>query len=265
MQKSEEPLIPKTINYCWFGKNDKNPLLLKCIESWKRFFPDYQIVEWNEDNFDVNIIEYTKEAYSAKKWAFVSDYARLYIIYHHGGIYFDTDVEVLKNFSFLLKECGYLCFENTTNEPDSKTIATGLGFAAEPKNEIIKALMEDYHGLHFVGEDGELDMTPCPIRNTRVLKKMGIKTDGTMQKIGNIIIYPFDYFCGVDIANSHIFITENTYTIHHYSATWKEEAGRWISFKYGILIPGIQKILGISTYDWLKKTISTISSNKKNK
>ena len=248
--------IPKKIHYCWFGGNAKSQLLLNCLETWKNYFPDYEIIEWTEENFDVNVIDYTKEAYQQKKWAFVSDYARLYIIYHHGGIYFDTDVEVVKNFEHMLDQYGYLAFENTSNEPDEKTVNTGLGFAAAPGDDVIKALMDDYEGIHFLGENGEMDLTPCPERNTRVLKKLGLKTDGTMQRLGNLVVYPFDYFCGMDIANSHRHVTKNTCTIHHYDASWKEKLSLWKRVKYGYLIPAFQKIIGTKRYDQLKKSLA---------
>ena len=246
-------MIPKIIHYCWFGRNEKSQLLLDCLESWKKWFPDYEIIEWNEDNFDVNINTYTSEAYNAKKWAFVSDYARLYIVYYNGGIYFDTDVEVVRNFSHMLTRYGYLGFENTSNDPNGKTVNTGLGFAAAPKDEVIKALMDDYENISFIREDGEMDLTPCPERNTSVLKSLGLKTDGSMQRLGNLIVYPFDYFCGMDIANSHRHITDNTNTIHHYDASWKEKLSLWKHIKYEYIIPHIQNMIGIKKYDQLKR------------
>ena len=250
-----KPVIPKTIHYCWFGHNKKNDLLIKCMASWKKFFPDYEIVEWNEDNFNVESIPYTKEAYENRKWAFVSDYARLYIIYHYGGIYFDTDVEVIRDFSHLINEAGYLGFENTSSDPGSKTVATGLGFAAAPKDKVIKALMDEYNGLHFIDGDGIMDLTPCPIRNTNALTKLGLRADGSMQKIGNIIIYPFEYFCGYDMVNRHTAITENTYTVHHYSGTWIENESFSNIIKYRYLIPALQNILGVENYDKIKKIL----------
>ncbi len=246
--------IPKVINYCWFGGNPKNELIEMCIESWKKYLPEYEIVEWNENNFDVNIIPYTKEAYEAKKWAFVSDYARLYIIYHHGGVYLDTDVEVLKNFDALVEKGGILSFENTSNKPNAKTVNTGIGFAAEAGNEVIKKMMEDYHRVHFT-KNGKMNDVPCPVRNTKVLKRLGLVTDGSMQEIGGITVYPFEYFCGYDIANSHATITDHTYTIHHYSALWREPESLYIRIKYGKVIPFVQKIIGVERYDKIKKRI----------
>lgn len=252
---STDTNIPKIIHYCWFGRNKKDKLVLKCMETWKKHFPGYEIKEWNEDNFDISIIPYTKEAYICQKWAFVSDYARLFVIYHYGGIYFDTDVEVRRNFSHLLIKYGYLGFENTTNNVYLKTVNTGLGFAAAAGDFVIKALMDDYENLHFINEKGEMDLTPCPIRNTNVLKRMGLQTNGYMQQIGNIIIYPFEYFCGVDIANNHKVITDNTYTIHHYNATWKDDIRLGMHLKYKVLIPCIQKLIGIDNYVRLKRRI----------
>ena len=245
-------VIPKQIHYCWFGRNEKTDLMRKCMASWKKFFPDHQIIEWNEDNFDVNRIAYTREAYEAGKWAFVSDYARLYIVYHYGGIYLDTDVEVIKDFSPLLDQKGYLGFENITNNPNAKTVATGLGFAAKPHDEVISALMEDYHDVHFLRDDGSADTTPCPVRNTRVLIRMGLRPDGSMQQLGDLIIYPFEYFCGKDIANNHKYITENTYSIHHYSGSWQDPPGLLSTLKHLLFIPALQKVIGIKRYDRLK-------------
>ena len=116
--------------------------------------------------------------------------------------------------------------------------------------------MDDYENISFIGKDGEMDLTPCPERNTKVLKRLGLKTDGSMQRLGNIIVYPFDYFCGMDIANSHRYITDNTNTIHHYDASWKEKLSLWKRIKYGYLIPFIQKAIGIRRYDQLKKRLS---------
>lgn len=244
-------MIPKVIHYCWFGYGEKSALVKKCIQSWREKFPNYEIKEWNESNFDVTQNIYMKEAYECKKWAFVSDYARLQIIYTYGGIYFDTDVEVIKNFEPLIKENGYLCFENLTNEEFGQQVGTGLGFAAEAKNKVIGKMLEEYEGIHFI-TNGEMDLTPCPVRNTEALRKMGLITDGRMQKIENIIVYPFEYFCGYDIANSYLVNSQNTYTIHHYSATWKAKMGliEWI--KYKIVVKVIQKLIGYEKYKKLK-------------
>lgn len=244
--------IPKTIHYCWFGGNPKSELILKCMESWKKFFPDYEIIEWNDNNYDFSKNQYCKEAYENKKWAFVSDFARLDIIYHYGGIYFDTDVEVLRNFDALLEENGYCCFENSTNKYNEKTVATGLGFAAPPYNKVVETMMQEYEDIHFVN-DGEMDLTPCDVRNTKALIKLGLKTNGSFQNIEGINIYPFDYFCGYDITNGHEKITENTYTIHHYAATWQDDTSNlFLKIKRKLIAPIIRKMLGNDLYDRIK-------------
>jgi len=243
--------IPKIIHYCWFGKGEKSPLILRCMASWKKFFPDYEIREWNEDNFDITQNSYIQEAYSCKKWAFVSDFVRLVAVYEYGGIYFDTDVEVIKNFEHILQAGGYLGFENATNEKNKKKVATGLGFAAHKGDKIILAMLNDYKNINFLNK-GKMDLIPCPERNTNVLNKMGLKTDGSLQRLGDITIYPFEYFCGFDLANSHPLITKNTYTIHHYTASWCDKMSWRLRFKYGVVVKLLQKILGYELYDKIK-------------
>ena len=145
--------IPKVIHYCWFGKNLLPEAALKCIESWKRFFPDYEIIEWNEDNFDINACDYTKEAYQAKKWAFVSDYARYKIIYENGGVYFDTDVEVIKSFDDILVKGAFMGIEADYKS----TVNTGLGIAAEKEHPLYREMLDYYEKEHFINEDGNLN------------------------------------------------------------------------------------------------------------
>ncbi len=145
-------MIPKVIHYCWFGGGEKSRLMKKCIKSWKKYCPDYEIIEWNEDNFDVNGIEFTKGAYNAKKWAFVTDYARLDIIYKHGGIYLDTDVELLKPLDELLKYKGFFGFE------EMGMVNTGVGFGAEKGNLLVKQMRDDYNNDVY-----SKDSETCPV------------------------------------------------------------------------------------------------------
>ena len=180
--------IPKKIHYCWFGGNEKSDLMKKCIESWKSVLPEYEIIEWNEEKF-YSDNRYFQEALRMKKYAFASDYARLKIILDHGGVYLDTDVEVLKDLTPILENGGFLALETTNN------VATGLGFAAEKGNEVIKKILDSYSEIPFITEKG-IDNMPCPQRNTQVLKEeYGFKTSQIIQKVGNITIYPSDYFC----------------------------------------------------------------------
>ena len=169
MQGEEKAMsIPKVIHYCWFGRGKMPNLAEKCIQSWRTYCPDYQIVCWNEENFDINQNQYAKEAYDAGKWAFVSDYARLKVLYDEGGIYLDTDVELIKPLDKLIDEYGYMGFD------DKGKVATGLGFACEKGNELVEALLKDYDDIPFVLPDGTYDLAPCPDRNTNTIQELGM-------------------------------------------------------------------------------------------
>ena len=218
--------IPKKIHYCWFGKNSLPKSVLKCIESWKCYCPDYEIIQWNETNFDINEISYTKEAYKQGKWAFVSDYARLKIVYENGGIYLDTDVELIKSLDSLLKYDGFMGFQN------NETVATGLGFGAIAGHSVMKLLLEDYFEIPFLREDGTMDLTPCPDRNTKCLEQLGMRVDGTRQDIKGIQIFPAEYFSPLDWKTGKIKKTMNTYSIHHYEASWLSKGEfRWMKIR----------------------------------
>lgn len=212
-------MIPKVIHYCWFGNNKKNKLMRKCIKSWKKYCPDYKIVEWNEKNFDIQgSCDYVREAYREQKWAFVSDYVRLWIIYNFGGIYLDTDVELIKNLDNFLENPAFLAYQ------DSKYIATGLGFGAEKGNKIIKCMLDDYKNCHFC-INGEMDLTPCPVRNTNVIKNL-LGTEIDAKKISNIkdaVLYPREYFSPIDCKTMEMALTSNTISIHWFTASWREE------------------------------------------
>lgn len=206
--------IPKVIHYCWFGGNEMPAAYIKYMESWKRYCPDYEIRLWDEKNFDFSDNLYAQQAYEQKKWAFVSDYARLKIIYEYGGIYLDTDVEILKPFDDLLELKGFLGFQ------DNNEVATGLGFGAEKGNPVVKAMLDDYTNAAFILPDGTHDTTPCPARNTEALIPLGFWADGCMQTVDGVTIFPADYFCPIGFHDSHRNFSANTYSIHHYSASW---------------------------------------------
>ena len=239
-------MIPKIIHYCWFGKNEKSASMLKCIESWKKFCPDYEIIEWNEDNFDIDCIPFVREAYSAKKWAFVADYARLKIIYENGGIYLDTDVELIKSLDPLLTLCGYAGFQR------DGYIATGLGFGAEKGNQLICEVMADYHDRHVPANDKDYSEIACPILNTAVLERYGLIPNGQKQTVMGITFYPYDYFSPKDSQTYVTEITQNTYSIHHYDATWKN---RHAGLKQAI-IKTFVKLFGEEKFLKLKKKLS---------
>ena len=215
--------IPKKIHYCWFGKNSLPKSVEKCINSWKKFCPDYEIIRWDEDNFDVSDNLYAKQALENKKYAFVSDYARLNILYDNGGIYLDTDVELIKSLDDLLTYSGYMGFEKGKFISENERIfemASGLGMGAEPKNEIVFAMLSDYDNIPFVDKTGNFDTLPCPRRNTLALKKLGFITNGEMQVIDNFCILPPEYLSPKDFVTRKITITKNTYSIHHYDGSY---------------------------------------------
>lgn len=209
-------IIPKTINYCWFGNNEKPLIVKKCIESWKKYCPDYKIIEWNEKNFDININNYVKEAYRQKKYAFVSDFARLWIIYENGGIYLDTDVELIRNIDDILENKTFFATE------DNIYVNTGLGFGSQKNSEILKKLIDDYSDINFIGENGKMDKTTCPVRNTKVIEKyINTKVDFDKKTVINdICFYSKEFFCPLDYETKKMEITNNTFAIHWFSGTW---------------------------------------------
>lgn len=259
-------MIPKVIHYCWFGHTPKPKLFYKCYKSWKKKCPEYEIVEWNESNFDISSCPlYVRQAYEAQKWAFVTDFVRLKIIYENGGIYLDTDVEVRKNLTSLLKYDAYFGFENNC------FIATGLGFGAIKKSKIIEELIKDYETIPFVLNDGEYDETPCPERNTPHFKKYGFEINGETQVKDNICVFSSEYLSPLSFETGKKHITQNTISIHWYSASWKtkEQLEYYKKTKskerqekrkdYIIHIPNrlIKKALGEEKYKKLKNMLKS--------
>lgn len=212
-------MIPKKIHYCWLGGNPLPESAKKCIKSWKKYCPDYEIIEWNETNYDFTKNKYMKEALEAKKWGFVPDYARLDIIYTHGGIYLDTDVELVKSYDELLTYSGFAGFENPN------AVALGLGFGAEAGNPIIKALMDSYNSLTFLKEDGTPNLIASPELNSVTLSELGIRMDGTKQEIDGFVFLPPEYLCPKSLIDGVIRKTKNTVSIHHFDASWFSEEG----------------------------------------
>lgn len=208
-------MIPKIIHYCWFGGNPKPESVKKYIESWHKYCPDYEFREWNETNFDINENNYCKEAYEAKKWAFVTDYVRLKALYEYGGIYMDTDVEVIKSLDPLLKYDAFSGYESNNR------ISTGT-MASCWHNEWIEFLLKDYDNRHFRMADGKLDMTTNVEVITGLTKeKYHLNFDGTIKFFGNnMVMLPFDYLCVKDLSTGEIKKTVNTYTIHHFTSSW---------------------------------------------
>lgn len=213
-------MIPKTIHYCWFGRNPKPALAQKCIQSWKKHCPDYTIMEWNEDNYDISSAPlYVRQAYEARKWAFVTDYVRLHVVHDHGGIYMDTDVELKKNPDALLEYSAYFGFE------DGQYVNTGLGFGAIPGHPILKEIMADYEGIPFINEDGSINTETCPIRNTKVLLRHGLRQDDSRQVLaGDVLILPSIYLCPLSYQTGKRRFSPKTLSIHWFDASWRTPA-----------------------------------------
>ena len=210
-------MIPKIIHYCWFGKSPLPSLAVRCIESWKKFAPDYEIKEWNETNFDVNIVPYTTKAYQAKKYAFVSDYARFWILYKFGGIYFDTDVEIIKPLDDIIAQGPFMGCENVINESNGNALRVNPGLGLGTNS-----------GLFFYKKMLDLYETLCPVGNqfgtvvkytSDMLYSHGLKSVNEIQRCDDIWIYPKEYFNPIG-QSFELKITNNTISIHHYAGSW---------------------------------------------
>ena len=207
-------MIPKIIHYCWFGRGEKPELAKKCIASWRRFCPDFEIREWNEDNCGDLAIPFMAEAYAAKKYAFVSDVMRLVVLEQYGGVYYDTDVEVLRDISPLLEDEGFIGFEN------DRFVNSGQVLAAIPHHPVIGAMIAEYKTLHFLNPDGSINAVGCPHLNSDVMERFGLVRNGQEQLVAGIHVYPEDYFNPMDSTTGKLTKTEHTYSVHWYSMSW---------------------------------------------
>ena len=245
--------IPKIIHYCWFGRNPLPESAVKCIDSWKKFFPDYEIKEWNEDNFDVNIIPYTREAYEAKKYAFVSDYARMWILYHHGGLYFDTDVEVIEPMNDIVKRGPFMGIEVEVKGENSPFVNPGLGLGAIPDLDIYKEILDYYHQSHFLLDDGTFNMFAIVKITTAALCSHGLSSSNELQQVAGVWIYPSDYFNPLDDNTGRLVITDNTRSIHWYTKTWMKKQNPLRTW----LVRRIHRYFGNDSLAWLKKFVKS--------
>ena len=212
--------IPKIIHYCWFGMNPLPELAKKCIASWKKFLPDYEIKEWNEENYDVRKIPYTAQAYDAKKYAFVSDFARFDILYQYGGIYFDTDVEVIKPLDEILKRGSFAGVEC------AGALNAGLGIASPAASPIYKEILDSYRESSFIKPDGSLDLTTVVTRVSNIFKLHGLKDLDDIQKVAGVTVYPAEYFCPKNFETGGLNITGKTFSIHWFDGSWASVAQR---------------------------------------
>lgn len=206
-------MIPKIIHYCWFGDKEKPKLANKCIKSWHKYCPDYQFIEWNESNFPIDQYPYAKYCLEQKRYAFLSDFVRLVVIYENGGIYFDTDVELIKTPDDLLNNSAYFGFET------DEYVATGLGFGAEAGNRLVKEMIEDYERL-FSQDPENYQFIPCPKVNTKVFIRHGLIQNGQLQTVDGALILPSDYMNPYDDPTGKLNRTSNTISIHWYAKSW---------------------------------------------
>lgn len=238
--------IPKIIHYCWFGGDELPSLALECIASWRRFLPDYRIIQWSEEQyldkvkaispaddvrvFDVGMVPYTAEAYRAGKFAFVSDYARFWTMYHYGGIYFDTDVEVIRPMDEVILRGNFMGFET---DPDGEntpgryaprycfSVALGLGFGMEKNHWFMQRMLEHYKELRFEMPPADIGWYKTIVAHTtEQLCAIGLKNIQGIQKVGDINIYPREYFAPINVITGRLRITDNTYTVHRYMGSW---------------------------------------------
>lgn len=229
-------MIPKIIHYCWFGQSKKPDLVIKCIESWKKYCQDYKTKEWNESNFDINFYRYVKEAYQSKKWSFVTDFVRLYALVTEGGIYMDTDVEVVKPFDDFLTEQAFSGFER------ADAIPTGI-MACEKGFGLFQELLSDYDNRTFIKEDGNFDMTTNCIAITEHCKKCGLKLNNEKQTIKGFTLYPKDVFCPKNNITGKIELTDNTRTIHHFTGSWQSPKEKFKAKVKGLVGPQITELI----------------------
>ena len=232
-------MIPKKLHYIWLGGNPLPEIALKCMESWKKFCPDYEIVVWDESNLNLDINTYCREAYDAKKFAFCSDVLRYDVLYKHGGVYLDIDVEFVKPIDDMLNNHIFLGFESP------EFVAPGLIMGAEAGSETIKTLLSEYDDEHFVLENGKFNYKTICARVTEYLcKNCGLVQDGSKQLLdGNIAIYPVEYFCPYNAVTKKIEITDATRSIHWFNASWVPKPTLWKKLK-DCVAKIIKKIIG---------------------
>lgn len=223
-------MIPRTIHYCWFGNGAKSDLAIKCIDSWKRVMPDFKIKEWNESNFDITACPYVKAAYETRKFAFVADYVRLYALSVEGGIYMDSDVEAIRSLNPFLDLIAFTGYQNGGG------CLTGT-MGSEKSGRWVSELLNEYETRSFIANDGSLNLTTNVTYTHNYMRRMGARLDGTRETVvGLVELFPEDFFCAKDAGSGKMRVTDNTYTIHHFAASWqtpRERLLRWVAGRIG--------------------------------
>lgn len=250
--------IPKVIHYCWFGGNPLPKTAKKCMDSWKKYCPDYKIVRWDESNFNVKCTPYCEKMYNEKKWAFLSDYARLKIIYEQGGVYLDTDVELVKPLDDLLHNNCFMGIDTTF------MVSNGLGLGAEKGTAFIKENLNFYDSINL--SEQKTPLINSPITTDLLRKKGNLNTESNdIQNVAGVTIYPPEYFCAKHTHTGEIVITPNTYAIHHFTLSWASDEERqntkkrWNEHKKERIKQApklfLRKIIGDSTVENIKRKI----------
>lgn len=266
--------IPRQIHYCWFGGKPLGQKELSCIESWRRFLPDYEIVRWDETNFDVRCCAYASEAYDVGKWAFASDYARFKILFENGGLYFDTDVELIASIEDIISKGPYMGFETDCALSSNKTavksgylptVNPGVGLSAVPGMSLYREILASYEEDHFVGADGSHNQTTIVHRVTGILRNHGLRDTSGLQEVAGITIYPSEYFSPKDFYTGVVTVTDNTRSIHHFAMSWftEEEKHQYgirstllrkgISFKTANIVSGLITAMKFHDFERLTK------------
>lgn len=235
-------MIPKKIHYCWFGGKELPELAKKCIASWQKYCPDYEIIRWDESNFDLECNDYIRYCYANKKWAFLSDLVRLMVVYDQGGIYFDTDVELLRSPGELRTCDAFYGFENQT------IVNTGQGFGAVAGHPTVKAMIDEYLSLQ-PDEQGDFLLQACPALNTAALVPFGLEKNGLLQEIAGAKILPVEWMNPYEDATGRLNKTKNTLSVHWYSKSWLSSGQR---LRSKITKP-FHRLFGVNCFAWLKK------------
>lgn len=224
-KESKNPLIPKKIHYMWFGSKTLPKALQKCVESWEKLCPDYEIIRWDESNYDLNTNPYMKRAYELKQWGFIPDYARLDILFQHGGIYLDTDVELIRNLDELLYQSAF------TSTEKWRVVNIGGCTGAVPKHPAIKSILDFRENVKFENLDGSLNRMASGYYDTLPFLNEGYQLNGINQCVNGMNIYTFDYFHPYDYVSGEMVLSKNTFSIHHFNGGWLDEKTKLLNKK----------------------------------